>query len=167
MRAEAKRNYYGSCRISPDLWHILSNMNSKGPTGEGLRAKAHRSIESFIALYREEVVSAPHRSVDLTGRKCSNPRIISTLLGYELQIRDKRFSCPDMATALFLKIFAQIGAGEVKVPHDPTRTADLFPAFEKIWNQIRGIYRQLDSENRKDLALSLHRRLKAKIQETT
>lgn len=141
-------------------------MDLKGPKEEGLRAKAYRSIESFIALYREKVVSAPHRSVELTGRKCSNPRIISTLLGYELQIRDKRFNCPDMATALFLKIFAQIGAGEVKIPHDPTRTADLLPAFEKTWKQIRDICRQLDSENRKNLALSLHRRLKAKIQET-
>ena len=141
-------------------------MNHKEPQEETLRAKADRSIKNFIGLYHEEVILKPHRAAGLTGRKCDNPRIISTLLGYELQIRDKRFNCPDMATALFLKIFAQIGAGEVKVPHDPTRTADLLPAFEEQWNQIWNICRQLESEGRKNMARSLHRSLKEKIRET-
>jgi hypothetical protein len=142
------------------------DMNLDGQQEKKLRLKACELIENFTTLYRERVVSAPHRTVGLTGRKCSKPKIISTFLGYELQIRDKRFSCPDKTTALFLNIFAQIGAGEVKVPHDPTRTADLLPVLEKNWYQILDICRNLESGGKKNSALSLHRRLKEKIRET-
>ena len=152
--------------LNPGLWHILLDMNPKEPGEENLKDQADRSIGDFITLYHAEVVSSPHRTVELTGRKCGNPRINSTLLGYELKIRDKRINCPDMTTALFLKIFALIGVREVKVPHDPTRTAELIPAFENIWDQFEDIFRQLESENRKSLANSLHRRLKTRIQET-
>ena len=152
--------------FNPGPWHILLGMNPKEPGVKNLKAQANKSIESFITLYQAEVLSSPHRTVVLTGRKCGNPRIISTLLGYELQIRDKRISCPDMTTALFLKIFALIGAGEAKVPHDPTRTAELIPELDNIWDQFEGICRKLKSENRKSLANSLHRRLKARIQKT-
>ena len=152
--------------FNPWLWHILLSMNPKEPGEDNLKAQAVRSIDDFITLYRAEVVSSPHRTVLLTGRKCGSPRIISTLLGYELQIRDKRINCPDMTTALFLKIFALIGTREAMIPHDPTRTAELIPAFEGIWDQFEKICRQLESKNSKSLASSLHRRLKARIQET-
>ena len=139
-------------------------MDPKAPETDYLRSEAERLTEDFITLYQEKVLAFPHRSVVLTGRKCSTPRINTTLLGFELQIRDRRFSCPDMATARFLKIFAMIGAGEVKVPLDPTRTAEMLPVFEQGWNEFQATCRKLESENRKKLALRMQGRLQGKAQ---
>lgn len=149
--------------IIPCLWHILFHMDPKAPETDYLKAEAERLTDDFITLYQEKVLPFPHRSVELAGRKCNTPRINATLLGFELQIRDKRFSCPDMATALFLKIFAMIGAGEVKVPLDPTRTTDMLPFFEHCWNQFGETCRKLEAANLKTVASRMHSRLKERI----
>ena len=147
------------------LWHILSPMTGKNEDLESISARAMSSIDRFI-LHYSEAVAAAHRKVGLTGRKCRNPRIINTLLGFELQIRDRRFTCPDMATARFLRIFAKIGVSEVMVPLDPTLTADILPEIEKNWNEFSRICRELESGERKALARRLHDRLKAKVRGT-
>ena len=137
----------------------MARLNSET---EMLEAKAQETIDSFVLFYKENALSLPCRKVELTGRKSKNSKIISTLLGFELQIGKKRFSCPDMATALFLRIFSLIGSREVMVPLDPTRTADMVPELENRLNQIFKIITHLE-DNDKRLARLLHNRLKSKI----
>ena len=151
--------------ISPSLWHILFHMDSKEPEKDFLKAEAKRLTDDFAELYQERVLSSPHRTVELTGRKCDTPMINTTLLGFELQIRDKRFSCPDMPTALFLKIFAMIGSQEVKVPLDPTRTAEMLPFFEIKWRQFNETCRELEAVNLGTAAARMHRRLKERLRD--
>jgi hypothetical protein len=141
-------------------------MTGKKEDLEPISARAMSLIDRFIAHYSEAVAAVPHRKVALTGRKCRNPRIINTLLGFELQIRDRRFTCPDMATARFLRIFAMIGVSEVMVPLDPTLTAGILPEFERNWNLFSRICRELEAGERKDLARRLHDRLRAGVRRT-
>jgi len=64
-------------------------------------------IEKLGRTYGEEVLSGRTRVVSLPGRKCE-PRILNTFLGFELQVAQKRITCPDMSTARYLRIFAEI-----------------------------------------------------------
>lgn len=131
--------------------------------GEDPASQGEMLIEKLLSLYQREIAATPHRIVELTGRRCRNPRIISTLLGYELQIRDRRFNCPDLATASYLKVFAMIGSPRVMVPLDPTRTADLLPALESLWSRIRSLLGDLEASEQRQSARRIHAILKDKI----
>ena len=130
---------------------------------ETAEAKALESIDRFVSFYQENALTLPCRKVELTGRKSTNPKIIRTLLGYELQIGGKRFSCPDIPTALFLKVFALIGIKEVSVPLDPTKTADMVPELEKRLNEIFQFRSQLESGNSNKAGLKIQSLLKSRI----
>ena len=84
---------------------------------------------SIVEIYRTRVIPIKTRTIKLFGRK-SSPRIITTLLGYEVQTAYKRVHCPDMATARYLKLFTEIGCHTIRLPYDPTVTAELLPSLE-------------------------------------
>ena len=86
-------------------------------------------IQQFSEIYSEEVLTRPTRTISLPGRKCE-PRIIYTFLGFELQAGRKRITCPDMATARYLRIFAELGMPSIETPYDPTQTARLLAGLE-------------------------------------
>ena len=50
-----------------------------------------------------------------------------TFLGFELKLSRKRITCPDMVTARYLMLFAEMGMDAVSIPYDPTQTARLLP----------------------------------------
>ncbi len=95
-------------------------------------------IEKLGRTYGEEVLSGRTRVVSLPGRKCE-PRILNTFLGFELQVAQKRITCPDMSTARYLKIFAEIGMPSIKAPYDPTLTASVVPQFEQSLKKIKDL----------------------------
>jgi len=95
-----------------------------------------QEIERLTSVYRREVVSTRTREVELAGRKCS-PQVLYTFLGFELKLGRKRITCPDMTTARFLRIFAEVGVGSIKIPYDPTHTARLLPQLEDSLNRIK------------------------------
>ncbi len=86
-------------------------------------------IQQFSEIYSEEVLTRPTRTISLPGRKCE-PCIIYTFLGFELQAGRKRITCPDMATARYLRIFAELGMPSIETPYDPTQTARLLAGLE-------------------------------------
>jgi len=85
----------------------------------------------FVDLYRQRVLTKNTRTLRLLGRK-SQARIIHTLLGFEVQAGYKRIQCPDMVTARYLKLFSELGCHSIKLPYDPTLTAELIPQFESM-----------------------------------
>ncbi len=95
-------------------------------------------IEKLGRIYGEEVLCGRTRVVSLLGRKCE-PRILNTFLGFELQVAQKRITCPDMSTARYLRIFAEVGMPSVKTPYDPTLTACVLPQLEKSLKRIKDL----------------------------
>ncbi len=107
------------------------------------RTAIHEEIEKLSRTYEKEVLSGRTRVVSLPGRKCE-PRIINTFLGFELKVAKKRMTCPDMSTARYLKIFAEIGMPSVRAPYDPTLTTSVLPQLEQALKRIKDL---LSEEN--------------------
>jgi hypothetical protein len=59
-----------------------------------------------------------------------------TLLGVELKVGSRRLSCPDLATARYLSVFARAGCEEVAVPYDITRISQLADELESSWHRM-------------------------------
>jgi len=95
-------------------------------------------IEKLGRTYGEEVLSGRTRVVSLPGRKCE-PRILNTFLGFELQVAQKRITCPDMSTARYLRIFAEIGMPSVRAPYDPSLTTGVLPQLEQSLKKIKDL----------------------------
>jgi len=148
-------------------WNILVAMRVEREDVEGVEEGASAAIDELVAFYRKEVIPHPHRRVNLPGRRCRAPRIITTLLGFELQIRDTRISCPDLATAEYLKIFARIGAPELLMPINPTITADILDEMTRIWEKFDAACRKMEAGGQKSKAGRLRGKLKAKIETET
>ena len=88
-------------------------------------------------IYRERVRKTRTRAYDFEQLP---PRarieIQHTLLGVELKIGTRRFSCPDLATARYLSVFARAGCKQVAVPYDITRISQLADELESSWHRM-------------------------------
>lgn len=87
-------------------------------------------------IYRAKVRTQRTRAHRLEVPKRENRAIIQhTLLGVELKVGNKRFSCPDLSTARYLQIFARIGSSSVAVPYDITKISTLADELESAWQK--------------------------------
>jgi hypothetical protein len=102
----------------------------------------------FADLYRQQVLTQQTRTIRLLGRKCP-AKIIHTLLGFEVQACYKRIQCPDMVTARYLRLFSEIGCHSIKLPYDPTRTAQIIPEFEAMMDRIARRIRERFPQDRR------------------
>ena len=98
-------------------------------------------IRIFRDLYTSQVLTRKTRTISLFGRK-SRPRLLDTFLGFELQAGRRRISCPDEATARYLRIFAEMGLPSVEIPYDLSVTLRILPSLEQSWSQIRRLLEQ-------------------------
>ncbi len=110
-------------------------------------------IEKLGRTYGEEVLSGRTRVVSLPGRKCE-PRILNTFLGFELQVAQKRITCPDMSTARYLRIFSEVGMPSIRAPYDPTLTTCVLPQLEQSLKRIKDLLLE-ENLNRKRHQLKL------------
>ncbi len=102
----------------------------------------------LVEVYRSRVVPVRTRTIHLFGRK-SAPKVIETLLGYEVQAGYKRVHCPDRVTARYLVVFTEIGCHSIKLPYDPTVTAELLPVLESSLARLKAGVAALFPGNRK------------------
>ncbi len=94
------------------------------------------SDEWIPAIYAERVRSDRTRSYDLKIPKKENAAEIQyTLLGIELKVGRRRFACPDLATARYLRIFARLGCPSFAVPYDITRISPIADELETAWQR--------------------------------
>jgi hypothetical protein len=127
------------------------------PEGDRNRTSAkkriphHLILESFaetlgpshiVQIYRQHVLPVQTRTMILLGRK-NQSKIINTLLGYEVQSSYKRIHCPDLVTARYLKVFSDLGCRRIRLPYDPTVTAEILPDLEWAMNRITSGVRDL------------------------
>lgn len=98
--------------------------------------KIAQEIERIRQIYQDDVITRPCRKITLLGRKCS-PKIIYTFLGFELKMGQLRLSCPDMGTARYLKVFAELGMKYISLPYDPSHSILLATGLEHAMDRIK------------------------------
>ncbi|PYS47630.1 MAG: hypothetical protein DMF68_15475 [Acidobacteria bacterium] len=88
-------------------------------------------------IYRERILLMRTRShhLNIPSKKAS-VEIQHTLLGVELKIGRNRQSCPDLATARYLAVFARAGCADVAVPYDISRISSLADELESAWHRM-------------------------------
>jgi hypothetical protein len=93
--------------------------------------------ESWLpTLYSRKIRSQRTRSVALNVAARENQaEILYTLLGIELKVGKRRYACPDLATARYMRVFARIGCTEFAVPYDITRISAAADDLETSWQR--------------------------------
>lgn len=87
-------------------------------------------------IYADQVRSQRTRSYELAVPARENPATIQyTLLGIELKVGKRRFACPDLALARYLRTFARLGCTEFAVPYDITKISDIADELEIAWHR--------------------------------
>ncbi len=100
--------------------------------------------EWIPALYRDKVRTQRTRAYHLDITKTEHRADIQhTLLGIELKIGNKRFSCPDLSTARYLQVFARVGCQEVAIPYDITKISTLADELEIAWHKTLLFFEEL------------------------
>ena len=100
--------------------------------------KAELGDEWLPVIYRERVKTLRTRAFQLpaASRNLSDVEVQHTLLGVELRIGRRRVSCPDLATARYLAVFARVGCMDVAVPYDITKISFLADELERAWQRM-------------------------------
>ncbi|OYT73873.1 MAG: hypothetical protein CFK52_00515 [Chloracidobacterium sp. CP2_5A] len=91
------------------------------------------------ALYEQLALSQRTRRFELFSAPCLRRpavRIQHTLLGIELKVGRRRLSCPDLATARYLAVFARLGVAAVAVPYDISQLPRIADELETAWQQF-------------------------------
>jgi hypothetical protein len=111
----------------------LSSQPKNDPVG-GIRSAL--GDEWLPRIYAERVRSQRTRAYHLDIAKRENSPVIQyTLLGIELKVGRRRFACPDLATARYLRVFARLGCTEFAVPYDITQISPVADALETAWQR--------------------------------
>ncbi|HEX8557798.1 MAG TPA: hypothetical protein VF668_06850 [Pyrinomonadaceae bacterium] len=88
-------------------------------------------------IYRERILATRTRSHKVpAAARGAAVEVQHTLLGIELKVGRRRVSCPDLATARYLSVFARAGVSEVAVPYDITKISRLADELESAWQRM-------------------------------
>lgn len=118
---------------------------------EGLRANLG---ELWIPeIYRDKVRSKRTRSLEMNiPERFNTADIFHTLLGVELKVGKQRISCPDLATARYLQVFARLGCRDIAVPYDISKISMIADVLETAWQRMNLILEGTSARTR-NLAL--------------
>ncbi len=88
------------------------------------------------AIYAAKIRPQRTRSVHIDVPQRENSAEIQyTLLGIELKVGKRRFACPDLATARYLRVFARIGVPDFALPYDITKISVAADELETAWQR--------------------------------
>jgi len=126
--------------------------------------------EWIPAIYLDKIRSQRTRSYVLEIPERENTAEIQyTLLGIELKVGKRRFSCPDLAMARYLRVFARFGCRSFAVPYDITKISAAADELETSWQKMLLLADAASDDSseaaRKRLRAALLRRLRAEIAE--
>ncbi|HEX8284379.1 MAG TPA: hypothetical protein VF588_13530 [Pyrinomonadaceae bacterium] len=116
-----------------------SGRESRSASVEGLVAALREALgeEWPPRIYRERILPTRTRSHKVPAApKNAAVEVQHTLLGIELKVGRRRVSCPDLATARYLSVFARAGLTEVAVPYDITKISRLADELESAWQRL-------------------------------
>lgn len=93
--------------------------------------------QPMAALYAEKIRTLRTRSCTLEIPERENDvQILHTLLGIELKVGRRRFACPDLATARYMRVFARLGCRSFAIPYEITRISTLADELETVWQRL-------------------------------
>ena len=88
-------------------------------------------------IYRERILTTRTRAHAVPAApRNAGVEVQHTLLGIELKVGRRRVSCPDLATARYLSVFARAGVTQVAVPYDITKISRLADELESAWHRL-------------------------------
>jgi len=89
-------------------------------------------------IYRERILPMRTRShhLNLYAKRAALVEVQHTLLGVELKVGRRRMTCPDLATARYLAVFARANCPDVAVPYDISRISGLADELESAWHRM-------------------------------
>jgi hypothetical protein len=88
-------------------------------------------------VYRERILPMRTRSHAVpAGVAGARVEVQHTLLGIELKVGRRRVSCPDLATARYLSVFARVGVSAAAVPYDITKISRAADELESAWQRM-------------------------------
>ena len=118
------------------------------------------------SIYGNKVRSQRTRSVrlEITERE-NDAEIQHTLLGIELRVGRRRFPCPDLAAARYMRVFARIGCREFAIPYDITRVSGTADELETSWHRTLLLLSQAASERSSRSTAQLRSKLIRTIRE--
>lgn len=92
--------------------------------------------EPMAAIYAEKIRTLRTRSCSLEIPERENDvQILHTLLGIELKVGRRRFACPDLATARYMRVFSRLGCRSFAIPYDITKISTLADELETEWHR--------------------------------
>ncbi|MGB7201744.1 MAG: hypothetical protein WBD16_05695 [Pyrinomonadaceae bacterium] len=98
--------------------------------------KAELGDDWVPRIYQDRVRSDRTRAYTLeVGVRENRAEIQYTLLGIELKVGRRRFSCPELATARYLRVFARIGVSKFAIPYDISQISAIADEFETGWHR--------------------------------
>jgi hypothetical protein len=98
--------------------------------------KAEIGEDWLPCVYEKRVRSGRTRAHALEVSPRENLATIQyTLLGIELKVGRRRFSCPDLATARYLRVFARIGVRKFAIPYDISQISTIADDLETGWQR--------------------------------
>lgn len=87
-------------------------------------------------IYKEKIRTQRTRSLSLDVAARENQAEIQyTLLGIELKVGNRRFACPDLATARYMRVMARIGCRDFAIPYDITKISAVADELETSWQR--------------------------------
>src|SRR5688572_15348523 len=111
-------------------------------------------------LYSTKVRTLRTRAYSLEIPERENAaEIMHTLLGIELKVGRRRFACPDLATARYMRVFARLGCREFAIPYDITRISTAADELETAW-QRSGLILDAHAKGQTEAA---HRRTRSQL----
>ena len=118
---------------------VARDHRARKETAETLVGKIKESLDQawLPRLYRERILTMRTRAHHLhPATKDAEVEVQHTLLGIELKVGRRRMSCPDLATARYLAVFARAGCSDVAVPYDITQISRLADELESAWHRM-------------------------------
>ncbi len=109
--------------------------------------KTSMDDQLISVIYRNRIRTERTRRYELKAlTRKTEIEVMHTLLGIELRIGRRRLLCPDLSTARYLSVFAQLGVAEVAVPYEINRIAKLADDLESSWYRMLTLIEHLTPE---------------------
>src|SRR3954453_15436005 len=109
------------------------------------KIRAEMADDWLPYIYARKVRSGRTRSYKLDiAKREQEPLIQYTLLGIELKVGRRRFGCPDLSTARYLRVFARIGCPQFAIPYDITQISGVADELETSWQRTLLLLDQID-----------------------
>ncbi|MBA3769171.1 MAG: hypothetical protein H0X08_01475 [Blastocatellia bacterium] len=89
------------------------------------------------SIYAKRVRTQRTRSISLEiAERENSAEILYTLLGIELKVGKRRISCPDLATARYMRVFTRLGCRDFAIPYNITKISVIADELETAWHRM-------------------------------